>query len=943
MIASVIGVGFVWTMASLDRVGLVGIGGNLASSVAEKLIKALGDHAKDALGGNNHHLHRAMAAASRLAVQAVQIEYNSRGRSYAQPEHHERILELLKHWDREFAQEASPATWADVARYLREFLGLDQANPREQGAHAVGAQTWDQFIAEGKFDAARTVIKDIVRKKELEDLPSQFQDLFLRHAVDLHPVYLREVLVKDDAAKLAWEDLNRQAVMERLNQLVQGQDHLRDELRNIAANPRFATEWLGSYADTLQSQLTDLERSLIATIFEQTETILRELAIQAEGIKEHVTAEVQRIWMSGGQRAEELARQLGVAEAAIDFILVLLDKEGVTPENRIKRLVEFAQRYRDLQTQLEDLTGASPKEDDLRQRAEAALEVGHLTEAEKLLLQLQEVVDASSARLREELQRRDRKRAELRALRASAALARFAYLEAADLYGEAAGIVAHFDFNLAQQYKDQSTDALYRQGDEKGDNAALEEVISARRSKLAATPRGTAPHDWARTQSDLGNALRTLGERESGAEHLEEAVTAYRAALQEYNRDHVPLDWAGTQNNLGTVLWRLGERETGTARLEQAVAAYRAALEERTRDRVPFLWAATQNNLGLALWRLGERETGTARLEQAVAAHRAALEEWTRDRMPIKWAATQNNLGNALSHLGDRESGTARLEEAVAAYRAALEEWTRDRVPLDWATAQNNLGNALGRLGALESGTAQLEEAVAAYRAALEERTRDRVPLDWAMTQNNLGSALLRLGERESGKARLEEAEAAYRAALEEYSRHRVPLLWATTQNNLGLVLSTLGELESGTTRLEEAVAAYRAALEEWTRERLPLQWAAAQHNLGTTLWRLGKRESGTGRLEEAVAAYSAALEERARDRVPLDWAMTQNNLGNALRTLGEHESGTARLEAAAAACRAALEEFYGGSAPHYQKMAQRNLYDVLVLIQQRSVDEAKA
>ena len=93
----------------------------------------------------------------------------------------------------------------------------------------------------------------------------------------------------------------------------------------------------------------------------------------------------------------------------------------------------------------------------------------------------------------------------------------------------------------------------------------------------------------------------SLGERESGTARLEEAVAAYRAALEERTRERVPLDWATTQNNLGNALRTLGERESGTARLEEAVAAYRAALEEWTRERVPLDWATTQNNLGNAL------------------------------------------------------------------------------------------------------------------------------------------------------------------------------------------------------------------------------------------------------------------------------------------------------------------------------------------------------
>ena len=338
-------------------------------------------------------------------------------------------------------------------------------------------------------------------------------------------------------------------------------------------------------------------------------------------------------------------------------------------------------------------------------------------------------------------------------------------------------------------------DAFYVRGHEKGINFDLLVAIEIARLELNSALN---TQQRAAALGDLGNALRTLGERESGTARLKEAVAAFGASLTESTRERAPLNWAMTQNNLGLALWRLGERESGTARLEEAVAAFRAALTESTRESVPLGWATTQNNLGNALLTLGERESGTARLEEAVATYRAALTERTRERVPPGWATTQNNLGNALLTLGERESGTARLEEAVAAYRAALTERTRERVPLDWAMTQNNIGNALRTLGERESGTARLEEAIAACRAALAERTRERVPLDWAMTLNNLSNALRTLGERESGTARLEEAIAACRAALTERTRERVPLDWAMTQNNLSNALRTLGERENG-------------------------------------------------------------------------------------------------------------------------------------------------
>jgi tetratricopeptide (TPR) repeat protein len=325
-------------------------------------------------------------------------------------------------------------------------------------------------------------------------------------------------------------------------------------------------------------------------------------------------------------------------------------------------------------------------------------------------------------------------------------------------------------------------DRWYERGRDQGLNFDLEVAIALARALCAragdADQRGAA-------LGTLGNALRTLGEREAGTDRLEAAVSAYRAALQEFTRDRVPMQWALTQMNLGNALARLGEREAGTGRLEAAVAAYRAALEEFPRDRVPLDWAGTQMNLGSALLTLGEREAGADRLEEAVAAYRAALEEFPRDRVPLKWAMVQMNLGSALARLGEREAGTGRLEESVAAYRAALEEYTRDRVPLDWAGTQMNLGNALQTLGEREAGTDRLQDAVAAYRAALEEFTRDGVPLDWAATQSNLGTALRTLGEREAGMERLQQAAAAYRAALAEWTRDRVPLDWAMVQGNL--------------------------------------------------------------------------------------------------------------------------------------------------------------
>ena len=153
------------------------------------------------------------------------------------------------------------------------------------------------------------------------------------------------------------------------------------------------------------------------------------------------------------------------------------------------------------------------------------------------------------------------------------------YLEAAELFGQAADYVPSGHASDRGGYLLRQAGALYRQGDESGDNDALHSAIDVYGRALGEYPRSHAPLDWATTQNNLGNALRVLGQREKGTVGLEEAVAAYRAALEERTRERDPLQWAATQNNLGIALRRLGEREKGTARLEGALAAFRAALE----------------------------------------------------------------------------------------------------------------------------------------------------------------------------------------------------------------------------------------------------------------------------------------------------------------------------------------------------------------------------
>ena len=509
--------------------------------------------------------------------------------------------------------------------------------------------------------------------------------------------------------------------------------------------------------------------------------------------------------MNPDTEVDRLTRELGTSRAVVLGMLKDILEQEIDPARLDEYVAKARTLFAEMRAELDRLQGLADELPDIAQdiaKARAALDRPDFAD----LAQAQDAIHQARLRYREAIhvhrEQEDRNEGQLIEAEAAIALARFNFLEAAALFGEAANMLPQTATGERWHLKLKQASALQDGGDIDPERTTLERLIQLLAQEVQPlASRADSPLNWAKTQNCLGYALQSLGEREAGTERLKEAVAAHREALQEYTRERVPLEWAMTQNHLSTALQSLWEREAGAELLEEAVTACLEALQEYTRERVPLDWAMTQTHLGNALQSLGTLEAGTERLEEAVTAYREALKEYTREREPLYWAGTLNNLGVVLLSLGEREGETERLEEAVTAYREALKEYTRERVPLKWAMAQNNLGSALQSLGEREGGTERLEEAVTAHREVLKEYTRKRVPLKWAKTQNYLGVALQSLGEREAGTERLQEAVTAYREALKEYTRERVPLDWAMTNNNLAQAQQALAHKRGGSLR----------------------------------------------------------------------------------------------------------------------------------------------
>jgi tetratricopeptide (TPR) repeat protein len=257
-------------------------------------------------------------------------------------------------------------------------------------------------------------------------------------------------------------------------------------------------------------------------------------------------------------------------------------ENDVPDEHLGAKLIEIAGHFENLKSGALADPGDSPAIVALKLDVQNAIDAGELAKADALLgdiaLEQRHSAERSVINLAGTLARR-----------AEIALTRLRYGEAAGHFASAAAVlpsgIDHDDSRIS--YLTLEASALYQQGDEFGDNAALLSAIERFQRLGALTTRERVPLGSAATQNNLGTALRTLGERESGTERLEEAVAVCRAAVEEWTRERVPLEWAQMQNNLGIALSMLGERESSSERLEEAVAAFWAALEELTVEANP--------------------------------------------------------------------------------------------------------------------------------------------------------------------------------------------------------------------------------------------------------------------------------------------------------------------------------------------------------------------
>ena len=221
-------------------------------------------------------------------------------------------------------------------------------------------------------------------------------------------------------------------------------------------------------------------------------------------------------------RITQISKTLGVTEDAAKTLLKIVGEDPSIPDDNLaEALTKVAGDYKRRQAQVAALNPDNPTARALVDEAKSEIDAGHFDRAHEPMRHATQAQIAAAQEARKlEWQAQAAEEAQMLGAASSAtaegdvALTERRYLEAADLFGQAAYYVPARQGNERRQYLLRQADALYRQGAKR--DASLRGAIEVYERAFAENARAHDPLDWAMTQNNLGDALLRIGEREGG-------------------------------------------------------------------------------------------------------------------------------------------------------------------------------------------------------------------------------------------------------------------------------------------------------------------------------------------------------------------------------------------------------------------------------------------
>ncbi|SIO12998.1 caspase family protein [Vannielia litorea] len=662
---------------------------------------------------------------------------------------------------------------------------------------------------------------------------------------------------------------------------------------------------------------------------------------------------------------ERVARDARVPLAPIYGALLAADLSGAAPSERAEKLAQAARAFSETQAQLRALSASDGAVAEMRQKAEARLELGDFTGALQALDAAVALDRASGDALKENLLARRVSEAETLRIKAGVARTRLDYALAMEVLQQAGAIHAEIAALGPTREMRLARIALFAEAAElfalMGDTPLAQEAYEGMRD-LAAAELEAGPDDLqirrflytaflgiAKAQKGLGDsravrealemALRSLRAGEGpGAERqydidlweiemllgdLAMFLGEYRDALRNFGeaadrmRPHAEAtpDDLEVQERLAEANERRGDAEMGVGAAMRAFDTYWEGLEvylalprgAGARDDLAVGRAAMK--AGVALLGAGDPKQALAYLTRAEQFLREKREA-DPQRAALSRALSQTLTGQARAHTRLWE-----LEPAVTQAREALEllEPLMMQAPKDTANLQARfegleaLSAALGLRGAQEEATDLLEEARRVLDVARETNPTnmglvyDSVALDMRLAQREA-----RTGAREAALDRLIEAR-GYAGLLVDLDDKNPR--WQTLQLDLNLRIETEQLALQGPdihsdlllTRTHIVLGRLWFRLHDGANPRRALE-------LGLGQLRLGQTELALGELVGADETLRSAYEELTSAMQRMDPAEPLYLAAEAAATLGDLELNHGSAESAAAWHRIALD-----------------------------------
>ncbi len=194
-----------------------------------------------------------------------------------------------------------------------------------------------------------------------------------------------------------------------------------------------------------------------------------------------------------------LKEKLDLNRRQITAALNILGEANVEPENLPAKLVEVAQRYKELLVSAADQPGDTPAMAARKAEAQQALDAGDLDKADELLA-------AVETEQRQAFDRAAVNLAETSGRRGDLAMTRLRYREAAKHFADAAALLAPGGSHEEQRigYLQKEEDALYLQGSDFGETDAVRAALERSRALIELNPRDRVPIKWGWAQARLG-------------------------------------------------------------------------------------------------------------------------------------------------------------------------------------------------------------------------------------------------------------------------------------------------------------------------------------------------------------------------------------------------------------------------------------------------------